>query len=62
MYELKKGIDDEVMKKMVEEDPSQIDSAYIISVFSQDYFKEMMDEYVSKVLVCGKAPSDNEMH
>ena len=31
------------MKKMVEEDPSQVDSSYIISVFSEDYFKEMMD-------------------
>lgn len=45
------------MKKIAEEDPSLINSAYIISMFSEDYFKEMIDEYCNKVLVSGKAPS-----
>lgn len=38
-----------------------MDSSYIISIFGEDYFKEMIDEYVGKVLVCGKAPNDEKM-
>jgi hypothetical protein len=30
----------------------------VISVFSEDNFKPMIDEYVKKVLVCGKAPKN----
>ena len=49
---------DEMMMTIARNDPSKINSAFIISNFSEDYFKEMIDEYVSKVLVCGKASSD----
>lgn len=45
------------MKKIATDDPTKINSAYIISMFAdEDGFKEMIDEYVEKVLVCGKAP------
>ncbi len=33
------------------------DSLYIISVVSEPYFKEMMDEYLKKVLINGRVPS-----
>lgn len=49
---------DEMMMAIARNDPSKINSAFIISNFSEDYFKEMIDEYLTKVLVCGKAPSD----
>jgi hypothetical protein len=49
---------DEVMMAIAKNDPSKINSAFIISNFSEDYFKPMLDEYLDKVLVCGKAPSD----
>ena len=45
-----------VLKSIAEGDPSKINAAFVISVFSEDHFKEMMDEYLGKVLVCGKAP------
>jgi hypothetical protein len=47
---------EEVMSAISKNDPSKINSAFIISHFSEDYFKEMMDAYLGKVLVCGKAP------
>lgn len=46
------------MQAIAKNDPSKINSAFIISNFSEDHFKEMIDEYVGKVLVCGKAPVD----
>jgi hypothetical protein len=49
---------DEVMAVISKNDPSKINSAFIISMFCEDHFKEMMDAYVSKVLVCGKAPKN----
>ena len=49
---------DETMQAIARNDPSKINSAFIISNFCEDHLKEMLDEYVSKVLVCGKAPSD----
>ena len=51
---------DQIMKIIAKNDPSKINSSFIISIFSEEYFKELMDEYVSKVLVCGKAPNDQE--
>jgi hypothetical protein len=51
---------DEMMMAIAKNDPSKINSAFIISNFSEDNFKEMLDEYVEKVLVCGKAPMDPE--
>lgn len=49
---------DEVMTAISKNDPSKINSAFIISIFCEDYFKEMIDEYVGKVLVCGKCPKN----
>ena len=50
-------LDEATMKKIATDDPTKINSAYIISMFAdEDGFKEMIDEYVEKVLVCGKAP------
>jgi hypothetical protein len=49
---------DETMQAIAKNDPSKINSAFIISSFAEDHFKEMIDEYVSKVLVCGKCPED----
>lgn len=51
---------DEMMMAIAKNDPSKINSAFIISNFSEDHFKQMLDEYVGKVLVCGKAPADGE--
>lgn len=51
---------DEMMMAIAKNDPSQINSSFIISIFSEDYFKELMDEYLAKVLVCGKAPTDEQ--
>lgn len=51
---------DEVMMAIAKNDPTKINSAFIISNFSEDHFKEMLDEYVGKVLVCGKTPKDPE--
>ena len=48
------------MERLVKEDPSNINSSYVISVFCEDYFKPMIDEYVKKVLVCGKSPKSYE--
>jgi hypothetical protein len=45
------------MKKIIKNDPTKIDTTFVVSLFCEDYFKELIDEYVSKVLVCGKAPS-----
>ena len=53
-------MDEDMIRRIAQKDPTQINSAYIISMFSEDYFKEMMDEYVGKVLVSGKAPSSEE--
>ncbi len=47
-----------MMVAIAKNDPSRINSAFIISSFSEDHFKELIDAYVSKVLVCGKAPKD----
>lgn len=49
---------EEVMSAIAKNDPSKINSAFIISHFCEEHFKEMMDAYLSKVLVCGKAPKD----
>lgn len=49
---------DEMMMAIARNDPSKINAAFIISNFSEDYFKEMIDEYLSKVMVCGKTPND----
>ena len=51
---------EEVMNVIAKNDPSKINSAFIISIFCEDHFKEMMDEYLGKVLVCGKAPHDEQ--
>jgi hypothetical protein len=53
---------EEVMTAISRNDPSKINSAFIISIFCEDHFKEMMDAYLSKVLVCGKAPHDEEQY
>lgn len=53
-------MDEDMIRRIAQKDPTQINSAYIISMFSEDYFKEMMDEYVGKVLVSGKAPSSEK--
>ena len=49
---------DETMQAIAKNDPSKINSAFIISNFSEDYFKEMIDEYVGRVVISGKAASD----
>ena len=49
-----------VLKSIAERDPTKINAAFVISVFSEDYFKEMMDEYVGKVLICGKTPQNEQ--
>lgn len=46
------------MMAIAKNDPSKINSAFIISNFSEDHFKPMLDEYLNKVLVCGKTPND----
>ena len=53
-------MDEDMMKRIAEQDPTLINSAYIISMFSEDNFKELIDAYCSKVLVSGKAPSSEE--
>jgi hypothetical protein len=53
-----RSMKDEVMAAISKNDPSKINSAFIISIFCEDYFKEMMDEYLGKILVCGKAPKN----
>lgn len=50
-------LDDDLIDRIIKNDPSQIESGFILSVFCEDNFKELIDEYVSKVLVCGKSPS-----
>ena len=50
-------MDEDMMRKIAEQDTTLINSAYIISMFSEDYFKELIDSYCKKVLVSGKAPS-----
>ena len=45
------------MRRIAEQDPTLINSAYIISMFSEDHFKELLDAYCKKVLVSGKAPA-----
>ena len=64
LYPLKKysihlfrTLDDSTMQRIIKEDPTKINSAYIMSMFlGDDGYKQMMDEYLGKVLVCGKAP------
>ena len=53
---------DDIMITISKNDPSKINSAFIMSNFCEDYFKQMMDEYVGKVLVCGKAPKDKKKY
>jgi hypothetical protein len=51
---------DDTMQAIAKNDPSRINSAFVISNFCEDHFKEMLDEYVGKVLVCGKAAQEEE--
>ena len=55
LFPIKKAMRENLIHKIVKENASLINSAFIISLFSEDYFKEMMDEYVKKVMISGKA-------